>query len=72
MAFAAGYLSPQFTAIRARITKTLIATGRMNDPQKAEQVVAAGNADLVGMTRALICDPEMPTKAREGRAEDIR
>ena len=72
MAFAAGYLSPQFAAIRARITKTLIATGRMNDPQVANQVVAAGHADLVGMTRALICDPEMPTKAREGRAEDIR
>ncbi|GAG26971.1 unnamed protein product, partial [marine sediment metagenome] len=29
-------------------------------------------ADLVGMTRALICDPELPNKAREGRLDDIR
>ena len=24
------------------------------------------------MTRAMICDPEMPTKAKAGRADDIR
>src|SRR5262249_60229850 len=32
----------------------------------------SGAADLVGMTRALIADPEMPRKAREGRSEDVR
>ena len=44
----------------------------MNDPSLAEDVVASGKADLVGMTRALIRDPEMPVKAREGRTEVIR
>lgn len=72
MAFAAGYMSPLFAAIRKRVSKVLIATGRMNDPQVAEEVLASGTADLVGMTRALICDPEMPNKAREGRSDDIR
>ena len=65
-------MPPHVAAIRVRITKTLIATGRMNDPQVAEQGLATGKADLVGMTRALICDPEMPAKAREGRTDDIR
>src|SRR6202011_6399640 len=28
--------------------------------------------DVCGMTRALICDPEMPNKAARGAPEDIR
>jgi mycofactocin system FadH/OYE family oxidoreductase 2 len=46
--------------------------GRISDPVMAEQILANGQADMVGMTRALICDPELPNKAREGRLDDIR
>ena len=45
---------------------------RINDPVQAEQILADGQADLIGMARALICDPELPNKAREGRLDDIR
>jgi len=45
---------------------------RINDPVLAEQIIAEGRADLVAMGRALIADPELPNKAREGRVEDIR
>ncbi|MBI4608351.1 MAG: FAD-dependent oxidoreductase [Candidatus Rokubacteria bacterium] len=45
---------------------------RIVDPVHADQLLAAGHIDLVGMTRALIADPEMPRKAREGRFDDIR
>ena len=45
---------------------------RINDPQMAEQVLAAGNADLVAMCSALMADPYLPQKAQEGRLEDIR
>jgi len=45
---------------------------RINDPIQAEKVLADGHADMIGMCRALICDPELPNKAREGRLEDIR
>ncbi|MCS5517556.1 FAD-dependent oxidoreductase [Pseudomonas qingdaonensis] len=31
-----------------------------------------GQADVCGMTRALICDPQMPNKTDSGRAEDVR
>ena len=72
MAFAAGYLSPQFADLRRVIGKPMLATGRMNDPQVAETVVAGKSADLVGMTRALICDPDMPAKAEAGLTDDIR
>lgn len=47
-------------------------TGRITTPEQAEEVLRSGAADLVGMTRALIADPELPRKAREGRSEDIR
>jgi len=46
--------------------------GRINDPVFAEKVLADGHADMVGMTRAQVADPELANKAREGRLEDIR
>lgn len=50
----------------------VIAAGRINDPLYAEKVLANGQADLVGMTRAIIADPELPNKARKGLFEEIR
>ena len=46
--------------------------GRIVEPIHAERVLADGLVDVVGMTRALIADPELPRKAREGRLDDIR
>ena len=45
---------------------------RINEPLLAEQIITEGKADLIGMARALIADPEFPRKAEEGRYEDIR
>ncbi|MDP2950336.1 MAG: hypothetical protein Q8P22_12465, partial [Chloroflexota bacterium] len=46
--------------------------GRINDPVMAEEILANNQADIVGMTRANICDPELPNKARQGRLDEIR
>ena len=35
-------------------------------------MLAAGQADMCGMTRAMISDPEMANKAKAGRLDDIR
>ena len=61
----------------AALTRTVvrvpvIVAGRIVTPEQAEAALAAGVCDLVGMTRAMIADPEMPQKAREGRRQDIR
>jgi 2,4-dienoyl-CoA reductase-like NADH-dependent reductase (Old Yellow Enzyme family) len=48
----------------------LIATSRVVDLEGAERLVGSGAADAVGMTRALIADPELVAKARAGRAGD--
>jgi 2,4-dienoyl-CoA reductase-like NADH-dependent reductase (Old Yellow Enzyme family)/thioredoxin reductase len=45
---------------------------RIQTPAQAEEILAGGKADMVGLCRALIADPEWVTKARSGRAEDIR
>ena len=45
---------------------------RINQPQIAEQILEDGQADLCGMVRAHICDPELANKARQGRADEIR
>ncbi len=45
---------------------------KITDPHTAEEIVEHHEADMVAMTRALICDPELPNKAREGRVEEIR
>ena len=50
----------------------VMALGRIGTPELAEQVVADGYGDLVGMSRALITDAAWPEKARIGRTQDIR
>jgi hypothetical protein len=50
----------------------VFATGRIVQPQDAEALIAQGQVDVCGMTRALICDPDMPNKSATGAAEDIR
>lgn len=49
----------------------IVATSRVLDPLAAERLVAEGRADAVGMTRALITDPELPAKLMDGRAADV-
>ena len=72
MANAHGYVAPFAQKVKQATGKTVFVAGRINQPQIAEQVLASGSADMCGMTRALICDPEMPNKARTGAADSIR
>lgn len=44
---------------------------RIWDPVLADRIVGEGKADLVGMARALVADPELPNKAREGKFDEI-
>jgi len=50
----------------------VLACGRILHPAQAEEVLEEGHADFVGMNRAIIADPELPKKAKEGRLDDIR
>ncbi len=72
MAYAPGYVAADAAAFRKALTVPVFVAGRINQPQEAEAIVAAGQADVCGMTRALIADPEMPSKAARGAVDDIR
>jgi 2,4-dienoyl-CoA reductase-like NADH-dependent reductase (Old Yellow Enzyme family) len=72
MANAHGYVAPFAQKVKQMTGKPVFVAGRINQPQIAEQVLASGAADMCGMTRAMIADPEMPNKARAGRPDDIR
>ena len=67
-----GYVAPYAAGVREKVAKPVFVAGRINQPQIAEQVLSNGQADMCGMTRAMICDPEMANKAAAGRADDIR
>jgi 2,4-dienoyl-CoA reductase-like NADH-dependent reductase (Old Yellow Enzyme family)/thioredoxin reductase len=58
--------------IKERISTPVIVTGRIVTPAQAEAVLASGAADMVGMTRALIADPDLPNKAKAGLSDEIR
>ena len=49
----------------------LVGTSRVVDPVEADRLVGEGRLDAVGMTRALITDPDLPGKARAGRLADV-
>ncbi|POX55134.1 oxidoreductase [Streptomyces sp. Ru71] len=68
----AGYTAPLAAEVRAVVGVPVMVAGRINQPQEAEQILAEGQADACAMTRALICDPDLPAKAADGRAEEIR
>jgi len=73
MSYATGVFVPLAAAIKqAAPGVAIFHASRIVDPVHADRVVAAGEVDVVGMTRALIADPELPRKAREGRLDDIR
>ncbi len=72
MTFKNAYVVPYAARIKRQSRIPVFVTGRINQPQEADAVIAANHADVCGMTRALISDPEMPNKAARGAAEDIR
>ena len=49
----------------------LLATSRIVDPVEADRLIGEGRCDAVGMTRALITDPDMPRKAQAGKSDAV-
>ncbi|ORJ92568.1 NADH:flavin oxidoreductase [Prescottella equi] len=58
--------------VRAATGLTTLVGQRIRDAATAEHILKHGHADLVGMARALIADPELPTKSATNRLREIR
>ncbi|MGZ4565782.1 MAG: mycofactocin system FadH/OYE family oxidoreductase 2 [Blastococcus sp.] len=67
-----GYALHVAAAVRAAIGVPVIGVGRFVEPAQAEQALADGACDLVGVVRGQIADPEFAAKARAGRPGEIR
>jgi len=67
------YLSEGIRAhLRAQgLTAPVVATGKIRTPEMAERLLAEEKADLIGMARALLADPDWPNKVAAGRADTI-
>ena len=59
-------------AVKKAVSIPVAAGTQIQDVLVAERVLAEGKADLVYMARALLADPELPNKAKQGRLADIR
>ncbi len=57
--------------LKGEVGLPLITTNRINTPEVAEEILAAGCADMVSMARPLLADAEFVKKAAEDRALDI-
>ncbi|MGQ9497703.1 MAG: oxidoreductase [Desulfotomaculales bacterium] len=66
-----GYMVGLARAVKCEVSIPVVAAGRIGRPEFAEQVLRAGDADLVGLGRALLADPDWPSKAAAGRTDDI-
>lgn len=49
----------------------LIATNRINTPEKAEELLREGYANMVSMARPFLADPDFMRKAAAGHADEI-
>ena len=63
----------QYAAEIKKHVQTPVATvGALSDPALMEEIIASGKADVVQTARAMIADPDLPRKAREGKSDEIR
>ncbi len=68
----AGYELPADVPVKKAVRLPVIVTGRFRTLEEADQVLIAGEADMVAMTRAHIADPDIVKKTVEGREDEIR
>ncbi|MHC3814171.1 MULTISPECIES: NADPH-dependent 2,4-dienoyl-CoA reductase [unclassified Streptomyces] len=57
--------------VRGAVSVPLVTSNRINTPEVAEEILAAGRADMVSMARPFLADPDFVVKASEGRADAI-
>ena len=58
--------------IKANVHVPVSTVGRIIDPAMAERIVTCGKADIIGLGRPLLADPDWGAKIEAGRSCDIR
>lgn len=63
--------APVTAMLRAEVDVPVVASNRIHDPEVAEKVIGAGQADLISMARPLLADPQLPVKLADGRSGQV-
>ena len=58
--------------LRKHVNIPVICGGRFDDPSLADEAIAQGRIDMMGMGRPLLADADRANKFKEGREDDIR
>lgn len=58
--------------LKSVVSVPLVCAGRFDDPKLAEEAIADGRIDMVGMGRPLLADPDIANKFFTGDLENIR
>lgn len=67
-----GWRSFMAKAVREKFNKIVMTTGNIRSPKVAEEILENGDADLIGMGRGLIAEPEWVNKVESGREDELR
>lgn len=67
-----GWRSYMARAVKEKYGKPVMTMGNIRDPKVANDILARGDADLIGMGRGLIADPDWVNKVEFGDVADIR
>jgi mycofactocin system FadH/OYE family oxidoreductase 2 len=67
-----GVFNKYAASIRKVVNVPVLVAARIVEPSMAEAALQRGDADLIGMTRSLIADPDLPRKAMAGEPDEIR
>jgi 2,4-dienoyl-CoA reductase (NADPH2) len=67
-----GAAVPLCIAVKEKVKNIPVWTACRIDPWMGEEYLRKGSLDFVGMTRALLADPDLPNKVAAGELDDIR
>lgn len=67
----AGWAADDALLVKQSGGRPVIAAGKLAHPEAAERVLAEGKADLIGIGRNFLADPEVALKLLEGRGDEI-
>lgn len=71
-AYAEGWRVDLSEKIRPHVKCAVFALGGIRHPEKAEEILESGAADIVVLGRQLICDPDWCNKVEGGKEDEIR
>lgn len=70
--FPDGWRSYMSKAVKEKFNKPCVSMGNIRDPKVAEEILSNNYADIIGMGRGLIADPEWVNKVRASKEDEIR